>query len=366
MLGYLPYLVFVFASIGLCFVRLVFKGRNAKRACLILTLILFFVLAVLKGRNVGIDTKAYFRLYESYKNASFSDLIVSQFPEVGFYSIAWLFSNLSIPFEVFQGFNYLIIVICLYFVFHRFDNSSFQITFYLLIAFLSFSFSAIRQAIAISILNLAVVRLMYSGNRRRLPKITSFCLMVFLATSFHVSSILLLVLPFAVLFGSDLKRAAPLVLFVPVLVFLFPGFSYFFYDALAGFGYTVMETRISYKGILFFVFTILLLLYNQQWFRDFFKLDRFSSKITYSSSDNIMFLLLLFLDATALINYYSLVFARLSLFFYLPLGYFLSKISDSINSSKYQFVFRIAALLFAAIYFIYDLPTLEGVPYEFI
>lgn len=366
MLGYLPYLVFAFASIGLFFVQSVFKGRNARRTCLILTLILFYVLAVLKGRNVGIDTKAYFRLYESYKTASFGGLIISQLPEVGFYSLAWLFSNLSIPFEVFQGFNYLIIVLCLYFAFNRFENCSFQITFYLLIAFLSFSFSAIRQAIAISILNLAIVRLICHGNGRRFPKVASFSLMVLLATSFHVSSILLLVLPLATLFGSDLKRSAPLILFVPVLVFLFPGFSYFFYDALAGFGYTVMETRISYKGIVFFAFTIFILLYNLQWFRNFFKLDRISTKIVYSSSDNIMFLLMLFLDVTALINYYSLVFARLSLFFYLPLGYFLSKISNSINSSKYRFAFQTVILLFAAAYFVYDLPTLEGVPYEFL
>ncbi len=364
MIGYLPYILFAIVSFGLFVFSAIFPNRSVKRFCLIAILTAFFLLASLKGLSVGIDTKSYQATYLKFKSASFFSVVTSWFPEVIFYSVMWCFAKLSVPFSVFLAINYLLIVIFLYFTYRNFQDGIFQLLVFLLLWFMNLSLSAIRQCVAVSITNFAFIWLIRRQHSVSPKIVFAYSALIFAATAFHAAAILMIFAPTVFLLPNDFKKASSLLLLLPFSVLLFPGVWYFGSAFLVGSGYSLYETRVSYKGVLFCLLTLLVVLYQFNWFRRLFKLDRFACKNEPNFTDCIMFMFLLVLDFFSLANYFNLTIVRISIFFYIPVGYFLMRIFSTMYNKKAMIVVQSFVIVCLGMYFIYDLPTLGNVPYE--
>lgn len=145
-----------YALIGICIVMALFAGLRD---------------------NVGTDWAAYFDFYKNTTNRV----------EIGYGTLNNLFSNLSIPYNVFLLFINAVSMTLMYFFLRK--NSIFMVIGSLLFfsnLFLYLNLSGIRQAIALSITCFSIT---YALKKQFLK----FALLVLVASSFHLTAIIFLI-----------------------------------------------------------------------------------------------------------------------------------------------------------------------------
>ncbi|MGI9887686.1 EpsG family protein [Vibrio chagasii] len=198
------YYFFFLTLTFLAFFELNLKS-NLRKIVSIIALVL--VLVFVAGRyQLGIDWLFYSDFYE---DPQFTSLLI----EPGYLILSKVFSYFNVPFIVFYTMMSIFGVVVVY---HFFNKLSPYPVFCLLLYFLTslaFTFEALRQNIALSIILLAT--LFYIKKRTSYYFIT-----VLIASLFHVSALLMLIVPVVVKSRYLVRCAIPLLIIGMVLVIL--------------------------------------------------------------------------------------------------------------------------------------------------
>lgn len=173
------YIILVLLFISISYVEIITKDRKFSYQISFLTIIFLTFFASLRN-NVGADWNSY---YDFYKNGT--DAV-----EFGYATLNNLFSKFSIPYFIFltiiNGFSLFLI--------YRFLQKNTQYKNLALLIFfcdlyLYFNLSGLRQAIAISLT-------CFSINYAIKEKIYHFILLIFLASLFHLTALIFIIVYF--------------------------------------------------------------------------------------------------------------------------------------------------------------------------
>lgn len=149
-----------------------------------------FLVCALRSPTVGRDIPGYERAYELTKDVPFWDFNYIYF-ESGYLLLMKICVSLHMNFQGFLAVVYLIILYPLYYLIKRYSYSPiFSILIYVCYMLFEFDLTALRQAIAMSIILFSFVVLMEKSK----CYILKFILIVILAATFHKSALLCLVL----------------------------------------------------------------------------------------------------------------------------------------------------------------------------
>ncbi len=344
------------------------KHKKAKEIPLILFLLCFLFLAVFKSPNVGIDSKTYESQYSTIIDESLSSVFKAHRFEFGFYGLFYLFSKMGIPFLLFKALCYCLETVFLFLAFRKLDDNIFSIAIFMFLGFLSFSFSALRQGISISILSFAFSMFATKSRTTKWKKLRFilFPILVITATLFHSSSAVALIL-FPLTF-IKIKHDRSLVCFMLFLPFAPWVFSALLssYGPLTGYDYVVYTSRVSFRLILFSFVLLLFFALQASPFLKKIKLDRFITPIRPTRQDSIMFFVLYFCLVFASFNSFSQILARLSFFFLFGVGYFVGRETSAISEKRLRVVVELLAFAAVGFYFLIDAKTLGIYPYEFV
>ena len=158
------------------------KSKNTK--FLNLVFIAIFLLYSLRANTVGIDMPGYFRAYEASAIDAFSDLTFGNF-ESGYLYLMWICNRLHLSFQVFLGICNIIILFPIYAFIRKYSENAFLSSIiYICYMFFEFNMTGMRQAIATSIVLIAIMVLLESKHWG----IVKYCLIVYLATLFHTGA----------------------------------------------------------------------------------------------------------------------------------------------------------------------------------
>lgn len=166
------YLLIGFLFIVLVYVEVITKDRVFSKNALLFACIVMWLLAGLR-HNVGADWNSYFKFYQDTTDAV----------EIGYATLNNIFSNLSVPYNIFLLFINGFSLILMY-VFLRKHSLILVIGMLIFYSdlFLYFNLSGIRQAIATSI---TCYSISYAINKQ----FAKFSILVILASCFHFTAI---------------------------------------------------------------------------------------------------------------------------------------------------------------------------------
>ena len=204
--------------------------KNGDKLFLKLAFLLLILFAALRSENVGTDLKNYKNFYELVNYFSLAKLLTLFEPGYALYSF--------VLFTISKGsFQFLLIVTSIltligpyYFIKENSNNYFLSVIVYICLSFYIFTFSGLRQSIALSILLLS---LRFVKDK----KFYRYILLVFLAFCFHKSAIIFL--PAYFLNKIEFKnKQFPFLLILGFVVFISRYFivsklTMFFYDNYA-------------------------------------------------------------------------------------------------------------------------------------
>jgi hypothetical protein len=217
MIIYIVYLGLLVVAFAFSNWRLKGNKRQKLYEALFASILLFLIFA-LKNNSVGIDIQSYATAYSANKVAAFTDYSQSLM-DAGFITLLKIFAKANIPFQVFLGFIYFIICVCLFYSTLKLSPSP-LLSFFIFTTFIYFNFfiSGLRQSLAISLCLVALTILLTKG----IDPLWTFLyfVIVSLATSFHKSAFVFFIPYF--LFYARLNEKS-LFFFVPLflLTYLF-------------------------------------------------------------------------------------------------------------------------------------------------
>lgn len=366
MQGYLIYIVFI--ALGLsCFLFFSFvKSKKYEVFFLLVILFSFFLIAIFKSSDVGIDSITYENVYATITKRSFSEVIKYYNPEFAFYLPMYVLSLVGAPYIVFKIFAYSLICLFLFLSFFKRKQYLFELLLLFFVGFFSMSFSALRQGIAMSIICYAFSFYIFeNGIKRPILKDVIFVAIILSATLFHSSSIIcLLILPF---FHMKMhpKYLVFFLIFLPFLPRLSASIVNIINDIVAT-DYVVYTSRLSYRMFLFIVIVVVFLLLKDKKVYERIKLERFLTFEPFASDDLKMFFISFFCIVFSSFNVFSQIMARLSFFFLPASGFFISKIASLIKNKKIEILIESIVIVVFGLYFLYDTKTLGIYPYEFL
>ena len=185
-------LIYLFLFFTPLFLYLFLKVDREKKQKISLLSFFFilFILLILKADSVGVDTKFYISTFNNMKHISWDDIFQLKTSEYGFYSLTYLCSKIFDSTQAYLFVIYFLILIITYFYYKKnSENSIVTIIFILGIDTFCLLFSGLRQSIAISLCMLASF-FMYEKN---LKNFLRYVIIVFIATTFHQSSLIFFV-----------------------------------------------------------------------------------------------------------------------------------------------------------------------------
>lgn len=226
--------------------------KNGEKLFLKVAFLLLILFAALRSENVGTDLRNYKIFYELVNSFSLTKLLTLFEPGYALYSFAL--------FNISKGsFQFLLIVTSIftligpyYFIKENSNNYFLSVIVYICLSFYIFTFSGLRQSIALSILLLS---LKFVKNK----KFYSFILCIALAFCFHKSAIIFL--PTYFLNKIEIKnRQFPFLLILGLGVFISRYFivsklTMFFYDNYA----LLNNTGGGYQLLTIFIIIFILL-----------------------------------------------------------------------------------------------------------
>jgi hypothetical protein len=210
-----------------------------------------FIIQALRFPSVGVDVYSYLRGYHFAKSINVFDGEKISHYEIGYTLYSQMFSKLNIPDQAYLSIVALTIIVPIAYIWVKNSRMpALSVFIYITLGFYTFSFSGLRQSIAI-----AIVFLSFKFIQER--NLTKFLLSIILASSFHGSAIIFL---FAYpLYCLHIKPhyiafVTPLLLLVFLLRKEIYLLMYYYYKGVAG----VAENTNAYTML--FVMTMVLLL----------------------------------------------------------------------------------------------------------
>lgn len=324
-----------------------------------------------RGESVGGDLEEYIPLFQrsdSYQNLSdvFKTTVVSGY-ETGFILLCKFLSLVSFDSRWFIAVTAVLSLIGPFYLIKKYSNNKgLSLLLYVLLGFYNVSFNNVRQAIAVSIIMIAICYLLKKKN-------WAFWIGVLLATSIHTSAV------FAVLFYPLVRfKYSPqrVVVGVVVIVGIFYLFSSFIFNYLISNIFTryLEETGDTYTtgggyGLLIIyiiVATFCVFLFNQKR-KKMSKNEYFVDKFFLLS-----FMIVIVIQSFAL---YMAAIARLGSYFYLPLIVLLPNLLERIKNISYRRCIKSGVFVFYYVLACYTLlsptentnmnPT-DTIPYVFL
>lgn len=332
---------------------------------------ILLLFSMCRGESVGGDLEEYIPLFQrsdSYQNLSdvFKTTVVSGY-ETGFILLCKFLSLVSFDSRWFIAVTAVLSLIGPFYLIKKYSNNKgLSLLLYVLLGFYNVSFNNVRQAIAVSIIMIAICYLLKKKN-------WAFWIGVLLATSIHTSAV------FAVLFYPLVRfKYSPqrVVVGVVVIVGIFYLFSSFIFNYLISNIFTryLEETGDTYTtgggyGLLIIyiiVATFCVFLFNQKR-KKMSKNEYFVDKFFLLS-----FMIVIVIQSFAL---YMAAIARLGSYFYLPLIVLLPNLLERIKNISYRRCIKSGVFVFYYVLACYTLlsptentnmnPT-DTIPYVFL
>lgn len=189
---YILYFVFIFL---LWVYSINQRRREVVVRCLKASLIVMFLVFVLRDFSVGRDIPGYKETYEMTSTVSFWDFDYVYF-EKGYLLLCKLFNLMDLPFRAFFIFVYAIILIPLYYFFKNHSKDPlFSIIVYYCYQFFVLDMSGLRQSLAMSVCLMAYM-VLRSVHKYR---VLYFALIVAAAFSIHRSAVIFSAVGFLIL-----------------------------------------------------------------------------------------------------------------------------------------------------------------------
>jgi len=215
-----------------------------------------FLLFVLRYKNVGGDTAGFVNFFENtVRNFDFFELFTSKYTkttEWGYLIYVKLISYLTDSYTLYFLINGLVIFGSLMHFANKYTkNPSLFLFLFVVLGTYSFVLTGLRQALAMAVC-------MWAVDFVKKKKFIRFVLTVFLASLFHKSAwIFLMIYPFAKLKRTDAVVAA----YVITATVLFVGFAFFqgLFNDLLGYNYSVEETG---NGMIFLALLAMMFVFS--------------------------------------------------------------------------------------------------------
>lgn len=327
------------------------------KTVLFISLLLIFLILVLKSPSVGRDILGYKRIYESMAYATWDDFDVCYF-EWGYELLMMIFFHVfHSSFQFFMFCNYLFLFISYYLFIRRYScDFTFSVLIYFCFTFFVFDTSAVRNFIAIGIC-LFSVPYIYKND---LLSIFKFIALVLMASQIH-SSAYIFFLVFIIIKTKITLKTWWLYIVVPAILFILRSQIYnFIYLYLK----PVNEGNIDIGGNILFlianVFCGILFLYIK------YKDDKF---VGFSNKDKITADFIRIIYASILIHLFtsgtslSRLASYLQIFIILLLPNCISMLEKR-QSIAFKFIVY-AFLIFYFYRFAYVPNSLDILPYSF-
>ena len=208
------YIVFLLViSVEYVFLTLLIKNKEKKnKVFLIISFLQMFIIMSIRSIEVGADLERYIPFYERCKDYSWTQIFEPGLKEYG-YRIYNKILSLFLNEQLFLMMTAGITLIGVYYVIKKYSKNYFlSIYIYISFNFFIFTFSGLRQAIAIS---LGMLSIKYIDER----KFWKFLILILLASTFHMSSLILV--PMYFLRNINVKpKILPLVAIVYFILFI--------------------------------------------------------------------------------------------------------------------------------------------------
>lgn len=201
MTAYLLLLLFIYIIYFIS--RFSFHGEEAsKRFFLLSSFFAIFLLCVLRDYSVGRDLPTYIDVYERSRSYPFADTSWTHM-EVGYVIFMQLCSYIGLSSRLFICFVYFLMLYPIYNTFRKYSHEALlSVIIYVCFQFLTFDMSGIRQGLAISICLLSLPYIKLSSKK----DFVIFVSLLFLAYTFHHSSIIFIIAPFVIRLNINLKN----------------------------------------------------------------------------------------------------------------------------------------------------------------
>lgn len=321
--------------------------REKKMYFVLITIVLVFV-AGFRKRNIGIDTTAYYQMFLSYKNITWSRFSLEILDEPGYKILNWTLANIvQSDFQLLLILEAVIAIVPVSILIYRHsDNPGISFFFYLAFGFFTFALSGIRQSIAIGFTIIAFMQI-----PKKKPLL--YALFVFLAMLFHQTAIITIPMYFLRRFKINVKNAL-LFLVLGIGMYLFRSPIITFLLEHSNNYYYAMETG-GDRQLLFIVLMIITALFMIK-------------ELEQTNSINSLCFCMLATTAMILpVLKYHPVLHRLFYYFYIYVIIFIPNQIKSIKTQAVRTGFTVA-YMFVGLYFFATqvlFPDLKIIEYEF-
>lgn len=191
---YVLFLIYILICAAVIYFQ---KGDLERKNRLFLNFVFvaMFLLYSLRASSVGRDVPGYERAYGVANVDLFAGLRIGNF-EKGYLFLMWICNKLNFSFQWFLTICNAIILIPIYQYIRKYSQNAFlSVIIYVCYMFFEFNLTGLRQAIATSIVLIAIMVLIES--RQHWLGLLKYCLIVLLATLFHTGAfVALFYLPF--------------------------------------------------------------------------------------------------------------------------------------------------------------------------
>lgn len=357
------------------------KGKSTENILLLIVFIIIIFLFSFKSLTSGTDTGTYHLLYVNIINKPLKEVLLSSKKEHGFLLIEYFFSKLNINFHFFLLFCYMFSLTSIYFLIIGLSkNRTLSTILFITYEFYAFFNSALRNAIALGFVALALLIFIKVQKKRRY---LFFYLLVLIASTFHISALSALIIPLLAKINYSYKFSLYFLLTVILSYFIGP----FILDSLNNFERLGTLTSINIGGTVVLLFVISFfayIFYSQNNFRT--NLNIFFSKILKKKKDKNTFSEIIVGNGNANelefsnISINSVAFAtlviivasvttfeRFSYSFRLLLIFLIPNIIDYQEDRLLKNIIEVFSIMFFVIYFLFYilLPRKLGLGYEF-
>lgn len=317
--------------------------ENIEKNLIAFSVFQLFLTTVLKRYDVGSDVLVYKDGFESIATLSWGELFTFDW-EIGYVLINKVISIFTNNFFFLILLMYIVIYLLLVrFVLAESSNKLLSIYLFVVMGFFTFTFSSYRQSIALMLTTLSTK---YVKERKFYP----FFLTVILATLFHNSAIVFVIVYFLQNIEID-KNYAKVLFFSSLMLFIFGGSIANFLVSLYNPNYQIIAGE-GYKLFAVYIFIVIsamtVYLYNKE---------------KHYQSNNVKLFLHLMTIATILqiVSFNLSIFVRVVTYFSFSLVILIPNVIMSINNVKYR---RIAFVITIIFTFLFFLIYLKGNPYD--
>ncbi len=201
--------------VAICILFLIWTQRDRKWTCVFLCFVLFFISAsksVLSNEDLQVYQAGYYLRKDKSFQDLFSSYISGEMKDFGYNATAKIFALLGFSFEFWTICIALFFAIAVALYLYRDSKDIFISASVLFTFYYAFTFSGLRQTIAIGIILFAY---RYLKEKRLKP----YCLLVFIAFLFHSSALIFLPAYFLARMKIGVKQIALVLIGLAICVF---------------------------------------------------------------------------------------------------------------------------------------------------